>query len=385
MLAGALWVMLVLPLVTSLWRLSSVWVFGLAYVLLYSLLVIPLAWRRTAPAISGVVIIAAHLLQLAVQAPLLPANLSVFFVVYATAAYAKRWLGIVAFLVSLVGAAAAIVVYRFVTISMVDRHGVAEFAISWIFLTALLGVAWLLGDLTRSRRLLVAELRGRAHRLEMERTQERELAAADERARIAREMHDIVAHSLSVMITQADGGRYVARTDPELAEESLKTIASTGRSSLAEMRRLLGILRADEDLLTRPVPALVDVETLIDGLRDAGVPVESVRVGQQRRDLPTGAELAGYRVVQESFTNVLKHAGPGASVRLLRSWDAHGLTIEVDDDGRGLAADDTGPVGGQGIRGMQERVGLYGGDVTAGPRRGGGFRVTVHIPYGGSQ
>ncbi len=382
LIAGTLWLVLVAPLISYL--LDFGWPLGLAYVLLYSLLVIPLAWRRHAPTVSGVIIIVGYLIQLAVDAPLLPANMTVFGVVYALAAFGPRWLGRLAFVIALAGGAVALPRYGLISIRFDDRGGWTDFVVSWALVSAFLGISWLLGDLTRSRRLLVAELRDRAHRLEMERLQEREVAAADERARIAREMHDIVAHSLSVIITQADGGRFIARTNPVLAEETLKTVADTGRASLAEMRRLLGVLRADEGALTRPVPTLSDVDILINGLRDSGVPVEAIRVGEQRRELPAGAELAGYRVIQESFTNVLKHAGPGASVRLLRSWDARGLCIEVDDDGRGLAADETGPVGGQGIRGMGERLALYGGTLEAGPRRGGGFRVTACIPYGGN-
>lgn len=380
-LAGVLWLLLV---GAQAGQFSYGWAADIGYVVLMSALVIPLAWRRRAPVTSGAIIIAGYLLQLAIQAPMSGANLSVFWVVYALAAFGPRWMGIAAFALAIAGAGAASLVYGFLISGLSNRSSVTDALIVAAVVGAFLGVCWLSGDLTRSRRLLVAELWGRSVRLEMEQKQERELAAADERARIAREMHDIVAHSLSVIITQADGGRYAAQSDPALAEKTLKTIADTGRESLAEMRRLLGVLRADEDVLTRPVPALGDIDNLVAGLRDAGVAVESVRVGEQRRALPMGAELVAYRVVQESFTNVLKHAGPGASVRLLRSWDAHGLMIEVDDDGRGAAADEPGTAGGQGIRGMTERVGLYGGSVTAGPRRGGGFRVTVVLPYGGA-
>lgn len=381
-LAAVLWSLLVLPL---LWEFAALgWPDGPLHAAFYSFLVVPLAWRRRSPLPVGCLITAGYLAQVVLGLPLLPANLTVFWVIYALAAFGPRWSGVVALLLGFAGAATAILVYSIGGIELTGRGGFVQFFIYWIVIGAFLGISWLTGDLTRARRLLLTELQTRTHRLEMERKQERDLAAADERERIAREMHDIVAHSLSVMITQADGARYIAKTDAGAAERALKTIADTGRESLGEMRRLLGVLRAEDDSPTRPVPTLADVDDLVHGLRDAGLSVESVRVGQKRRALPAGAELVGYRVVQEAFTNVLKHAGPGVSVRLLRAWDARGLTIEVDDDGRGAAADETGAVGGQGIRGMRERVGLYNGSVEVGPRRGGGFRVAVHIPYGGS-
>ena len=193
-------------------------------------------------------------------------------------------------------------------------------------------------------------------------------------------MHDIVAHSLSVVIAQADGARYAAAQDPILAVSALGTISETGRGSLREMRRLLGVLRGDGAAPTRPLPTLDDVPALLDAVRRSGLVVAFDRGGVPRRALPAGAELTAYRIVQESLTNVLKHAGPQAAASVVERWTGRGLELDVADDGRGAAAD-AAPGDGQGLRGMAERVALYDGSVDAGPLPGGGFRVRAFIPY----
>ena len=381
LLAALLWLIMVAPFVAGFFA-DSGFLLGGAQTVLYSALVIPLAWRRTAPTPSGIIIIAAYLIQYALQLPILLANTSVFWVVYALAAYGPRWLSYTGLLASLAGAAAAIVSYSFFGVSTSLLPNLADVLTAWLFIGAFLGISWLMGDLARSRQKIVSSLEERAYRLEMERHQERELAAADERNRIAREMHDIVAHSLSVVIAQADGARYVARQNPAVAEQTLKTIATTARESLAEMRRLLGVLRAPEATGTHPLPGLAQIDQLVDELRDSGVAVSTERVGQRRMPLPAGAELAAYRFVQQAFTNVLKHAGPAVAVHVTRAWNGDGLTITVSDDGRGAAADAAGSAQGHGLQGMRERVGLYGGTVTTRVRPGGGFVVSASIPYG---
>ncbi|MDO5617200.1 sensor histidine kinase [Kocuria sp.] len=213
-----------------------------------------------------------------------------------------------------------------------------------------------------------------AHRLEVERDQEVRLAAQDERTRIAREMHDVVAHSLSVVITQADGARYAAATDPHAATDTLARISTTARDSLTEMRRLLGILRTDEGQLTAPVPGLENLPELVAGVRQAGLPVEFIRPATSDgalAALPPGASLAIYRLVQEALTNTLKHAPEAtAAVVQLRSgpdW----VEAEIINDG--LLADPAPsapaplPSSGQGLQGLAERLGVYGGQVQAGP------------------
>jgi signal transduction histidine kinase len=209
---------------------------------------------------------------------------------------------------------------------------------------------------------------------------DRELAAREavtsERTRIARELHDVVAHSMSVMIVQAGAARTVVDRDPSAAREAIAHVEETGRAGLAEMRRLIGVLTdADEAASTAPMPGLAELDPLLDTVRAAGLPVEVVRTGTPR-ELPAGADLAAYRVIQESLTNALKHAGP-ANARVSMDFAADRLTIEVADDGRGPASE---PGIGHGLIGMRERVGVFGGTLTTGERPGGGFVVRAEIP-----
>jgi signal transduction histidine kinase len=209
---------------------------------------------------------------------------------------------------------------------------------------------------------------------------DRELAAREavtsERTRIARELHDVVAHSMSVMIVQAGAARTVVDRDPAAAREAIAHVEETGRAGLAEMRRLIGVLTdADEAASTAPMPGLAELDPLLDTVRAAGLPVEVVRTGTSR-ELPAGADLAAYRVIQESLTNALKHAGP-ANARVSMDFAADRLTIEVADDGRGPASE---PGIGHGLIGMRERVGVFGGTLTTGERPGGGFVVRAEIP-----
>ena len=209
---------------------------------------------------------------------------------------------------------------------------------------------------------------------------EAELAAAAERARIAREMHDVVAHTLSVVVAQADGGRFAAATDPDAALRTLETIAEVSRSALTEMRALLGVLRdSDGEAAMGPQPSLDDIPTLVATMRDGGLNVSFVTTGTPR-PLPIGAGLTIYRVAQEGLTNVLKHAGPAPTAYVQLAWEAADVSLTVSDDGRGAAA--RGDGSGTGIVGMRERVTLFGGTLSAGPRAGGGFLVRARLPLG---
>ncbi|WP_422933484.1 sensor histidine kinase [Sinomonas sp. P47F7] len=351
-----------------------------------SLLVIPLAWRRTHPAASGAIVAAVSLIQVIVSNQPVAAQPLALVTVYSLAAYGPRWASLGGLGLAALGGFLFVLRF-FVLPTMAGAYLTANGGlripiqlIGAIAIDAAVLAAWTLGDLARARRLALQALEDRARRLEVERQQERDLAAADERTRIAREMHDIVAHSLSVIITQADGARYAAAKEPGLAVATLGTIAETGRASLGEMRRLLGVLRGDEASSMRPLPSLHDVEGLLDAVRRSGVAVTFASEGAPRRQLPAGAELTAYRVVQESLTNVLKHAGPRASARVTQEWTTRGLQLEIADDGRGAASDP--PSGnGQGLRGMAERVALYDGAVNASPLPGGGFSVRAFIPY----
>lgn len=281
-----------------------------------------------------------------------------------------------------------------------------------IFISLMLGVLcgsiftvfWFLGDSRRMRELRSEEFEERARRLEYEQEQERRLAAQDERTRIAREMHDIVAHSLSSIISQADGARYAAasartaraqqaeqsgqaqqQSEPDIAEQTLKLIADTARDSLTQMRSLLGLLRTDEATAYAPVPTLSDVPALVEQSRRAGLPVTFTGItGTMARTLPQGAELAAYRTVQEALTNALKHS-PGATTTVTIHWGENGLHLWVHNGPVSSAAAQhiarPVPGSGNGLRGMSERIALYHGTLTYGLQPDGGWLVEAALPY----
>jgi signal transduction histidine kinase len=247
------------------------------------------------------------------------------------------------------------------------------------FLTELIGfgAAWLIGDSVRSRRAYTQALEERAARLEHERETEAARAVAQEQARIARELHDVIAHSISVIVVQAAAARDVFTSRPDRAAEALASIEATGRRSLAELRRLLGAVRGDTAFA--PQPGLDRLDELAEQVRAAGVEVAITVEGRQRA-LPAALDLSAYRVVQEALTNTLKHANASrADVALRYSPDE--LDVEIRDDGAG-AGDGDGA--GSGLIGMRERVGIFGGSMTAGPSPGGGFEVCARFPIVGA-
>ncbi|MER5765182.1 sensor histidine kinase [Streptomyces sp. NPDC002082] len=255
-----------------------------------------------------------------------------------------------------------------------------------VFMMIPFALAWVMGDSLRTRRAYYAQLVERNQRLEKERAAQAKVAVAAERARIARELHDVVAHNVSVMVVQADGAAYVMDAAPEQAKEALQTISGTGRLALAEMRRLLGVLRTGEPQESEdyvPQPDVEQIEVLVEQVRAAGLAVDFEVEGAPRK-LPSGVELTAYRIVQEALTNTRKHGGPAAkaSVRLVYFDDGLGLLVE--DDGRGAAHElytDGGADGaGHGLIGMRERIGMVGGTLDAGPRPGGGFRISALLP-----
>ena len=236
------------------------------------------------------------------------------------------------------------------------------------------------GQATRSRAQLADELADRAVALERAREGEAQAAVQEERARIARELHDVVAHDVSVMVVQAAAAKRIVEREPDRAEEAIVSIEGTGREALAEMRRLLGVLRrGDEDLALAPQPSLSRVDALLARTRAAGLDVALERSGDDA-PLPAGVDLAAYRVVQEALANVVRHAGAEhATVRL--TYDPRAVVVEVVDDGRGAA--DGGGKAGHGLIGLRERVDLYGGDFEACPRAEGGFGVRARLPVAG--
>ncbi|MEU0451553.1 histidine kinase [Streptomyces sp. NPDC006129] len=242
-------------------------------------------------------------------------------------------------------------------------------------------VAALIGVTVRTRRNYTEALEDRARRLERERDQQAQLATAAERARIAREMHDIIGHNLSVITGLADGGRYAAAKSPERAAQALDAIATTSRQALTELRRLLDVLGEEEkqqaDLA--PQPGLTDLDQLLDGVRSAGLPVRTTTHGSPT--LPIGRQLTVYRVIQEALTNTLKHGGPDATADIELSYEEKGaVTVTITDTGDGGRPQNL--AGGRGLPGMRERTALYGGTLEAGPRPHPekGWRVRLHLP-----
>jgi signal transduction histidine kinase len=232
------------------------------------------------------------------------------------------------------------------------------------------------GLAVRTQRRYVDALRDRAARAERERDQLAQLAVATERSRIAREMHDIVAHTLSVMISLSNGAAYTVRADPQAAESAARQAAVLGSSAQAEMRRLLGVLRDGEDTALHPQPQTAALDDLLAAVRLAGLPTRFVVVGKPP-ELPASAQLTIYRLIQEALTNVVRHAGPGASASVTLRWSNHLLDLEIVDDGHASGE----PVPGHGLTGMRERAALFGGHLTAGPRVDGGWRVHTVLNF----
>jgi signal transduction histidine kinase len=252
-----------------------------------------------------------------------------------------------------------------------------------IFVSGLVTAALGLGLYTATRRAYLAELHDRAERLERERDQQGALAAAAERARIAREMHDIVAHHLTVMVTLSEAAIAASAASPERATDVMRKVSATGRRALADTRRLLGVLRPGqnpgEDL--QPVPGLSQLDTLIEQVRSAGLDT-TLEIRGSVPDVPAGVQLTAYRLVQEALTNTLKHGGTGARACVRLQFQPGELRVDIDDDGAGATAPATASIG-SGLIGMQERVHAYGGDVQAGPRSAGGWTVSAQLHLDG--
>ncbi len=243
-------------------------------------------------------------------------------------------------------------------------------------------VPWFVGRVMRGQTMLARELDAKAERAEHERRVGEARAIAEERRRVARELHDVLAHDLSVMVVQASAARRIADREPDRAADAARLIERTGREALAELRHLFGPVRRGEGEELGS-PGIAGVRQLTQRARDAGLPV-TLRIEGERRPLPSGVDLAAYRVIQEALTNSLKHAGPAQADVLVR-YDPGALTLEISDDGVGPDAN-LEPIavgGGHGLVGMRERVALYGGELDAGRRRGGGFAVRARLPLNG--
>ncbi|MFD3498883.1 sensor histidine kinase [Streptomyces sp. NPDC058676] len=344
------------------------------------LLCLVIALRRRMPEKMLLLTIGLGAAQLVLDVETTAADFAMLVIVYTVAATGARWASRLALAVGL--SAAPLATLRWPN---QDTSVLGNLALM-IFQAVPFALAWVLGDSIRTRRAYFAQLEERAARLEKEREAQSKVAVAAERARIARELHDVVAHNVSVMVVQADGAAYVLDAAPDQAKKALETISSTGRQALAEMRRLLGVLRTGEHQEGGeyvPQPDVEQIDELVEQCRGSGLPVD-FKIEGTPRPLPSGVELTAYRIVQEALTNTRKHGGPnaGASVRLVYFDDGLGLLVE--DDGKGapheLYEEGGADGAGHGLIGMRERVGMVGGTLDAGPRPGGGFRISALLP-----
>ncbi|WP_235006126.1 sensor histidine kinase [Nocardiopsis sp. JB363] len=354
-------------------------------------LLLPLVLRRTLPMTVFTVIAVVAAMQMVSPVGLIVADLALLVALYTVAARGDPVRAVAALVMVEAGFLVALLRSEYVGWDDWD---------TFALYTCLILLFWVVGLYVKARRRHFAGLEERTRWLERERDARARVAVAEERERIAREMHDVVAHNLSVMVVQAEGATYAIDQDPARAKNALGTIAATGRSALAEVREILGVLRegGDEEEYA-PRPGLEQVEQVVERVREAGLPVEFT-VDGPRRGLSAGVELAAYRVVQEALTNTLRHAGPEVGRVLVRvRYGEDALELSVRDDGRGGgsvaevepevepeagseagsgAVDGDG--GGHGLIGMRERVSVYGGSVRAGPRADGGFEVVASLP-----
>ena len=323
-----------------------------------------LAFRRTRPILTGAVMLGLWILAnvaLTDVEPLQAPLLAVLFACWSMGAHTTGRAAVAAPLVILVG-----------MIGVVSTWEDPAFS-DFVFPTSFGLIAWLAGRGVRTRTRLTEELHEAAVQAQEAHEEEMLHAAAEERRRIAREMHDVVAHSVSVMVVQAGGARRILARDPERAVEAAAHIEDVGRAALTEMRRLLGVLQHGDE--RAPQPTLRELDALVERTRTAGLPV-SLTVEGEPRPLPAGMDLAAYRVVQEALTNAIKHAGAAPTEVTVR-WQPSHLELEIVDNGARAA---NGNGGGHGLVGMQERVRLYDGELRTGRRDGGGFAVVARLP-----
>jgi len=327
-----------------------------------------LAFRRTRPVLAGATMFAswmftnAFLAQLHdLQVPLI----AVLTMSYAMGAYTSGGEALAAPFVILAGMLGVIVSF--------DNQVFTDY----VFPTAFALIAWLAGRGIRTRARITEELHEAAVRAQEEHERDAAQAAAEERRRIAREMHDVVAHSVSVMVVQAGGARRILERDPRRAVEAAAHIEDVGRAALTEMRRLLGVLHHGEEEAGRaPQPTLRELDALVARSRAAGLPV-TLEVTGDPQPLPAGKDLAAYRVVQEALTNAIKHAGAAPTSVTVR-WESSCLELAIVDRGGNAMNGSNGS--GHGLVGMEERMRLYDGSLRAGPVAGGGFEVVARLP-----
>lgn len=349
---------------------------------LSGLQVVPLVWRRHRPATAFALVWVFSGVQALVHDYPAIGQLAYPVALYSLARFGRprdSWIGL-----ALSGVATGVATYVWVMAGRNDPVlveiqgpvGPRDFVPYALSIGAIVIAAWALGTQARLRRAYEAALVERGERMAAEAEERTRVAAAEERTRVAREMHDVVAHGITGMIVQADGARYAAEQDPAVAVRTLETVAATGREALTEMRRLLGLLRGTSDPELVPQPGLRELPALL------AADVEAGRVRATLPDptptVPDGVALTVFRVVQESLTNVRKHAGPDATAEVDVRKDGADLVVTVADDGHGAAGSPTS--GGLGLVGMRERVAVHGGTLDVGPAPGGGWQVRARIP-----
>jgi signal transduction histidine kinase len=339
-------------------------------IILALLQTVPLIWRRVAPV--AVLAVCSTAMFMFFLLGYLPSFASFGFVLalYTVAAHRDHRVSIPAAIAS------ATVMLMILVVSE------EPIEIDTIFAeVVIVGAVWFIGDGLRAKRSQVITLEDRATRLETEREEAAQKAVAEERRVIARELHDMVAHNVSVIVAQAAAAQRVYDVRPNEGRTALHSIEDAGREALVEMRRLLGLLRTDHDRpdVRDPQQGLDDLDTLLSQVREAGLPVE-LRVEGTPRPLPAGLDLSAFRIVQEALTNVLKHAGPARAAVVIRYGDDR-LDLTITDDGRDFDDEDGEPWRARyGHLGMRERVGLFRGELRVGPRRGGGYEVVASLP-----
>lgn len=353
--------------------------------LAFVLLVAPLAFRRVAPLTVGLLIGLGFTVFRVLEVPEGSiSSVAMFVALYAVGAYAddarRRNLvrvvvigaGMTALVISLLGEA-----------EFVNLDGLTFVLFSLGLNVAFFVAAWMLGDASRGRREYEVELQRRADQLAGEREERARQAVTDERVRIARELHDVVAHHVSVMGVQAGAARRMLERDPGRAAEALVNVEHAGREAVGELQRLVGYLRAEHDTdRLAPQPTLGGIPGLISATQAAGLPVTLREIGSPY-PLPSSVELSAYRITQEALTNVMRHA-PGSDTTVVLSHLADGLQVEVVNGPTAAGAVRSGPGGGRGLLGMRERVAMLDGSFEHGPTAGGGYRVTARLPAASS-
>ncbi|GAA3430498.1 sensor histidine kinase [Kutzneria kofuensis] len=349
----------------------------------------PLIFRRARPKLTSNIILVAGFVQLVTHnvvhgpygeiegVPVRPADFALGIALYTMVAYVGRRQGAIY---------AAWLLLGTVLWEVWRIQDPPEVVLTFFMIICIFGFCWAVGEFVGARRQLNAELLERLKLLEVERDQQARIAVAEERSRIARELHDVVAHAVSVMVVQADGASYALQSDPQMAQMALTTISDTGRQALGELRRLLGLMRNETQSETErlPQPDTNALPQLAEQVRTAGLPVTLTLRGDLN-DLPAGVGLSVYRIVQEALTNSLKHAGGSASADVFVTRADDKIEVVVDDDGFGTPRELSGMSGGNGLIGMRERAGVLGGSLEAGPRPGGGWRVHAVLPVGAAQ